>query len=473
MSSSNSKALTKRDASTALMPPPPAPKRIKRPSVVLDEDTYTSAISHIIRRDYFPGLAETDAQREYLSALESKDKTWLREAGKKLTEVMTPVAGRRARATRFENMGMHRGETPSSWGAGTPHTQAGNEELEDDEEGLGRLDKVDLDMGLGAFQAKYTSEDQESFTRILDHANKKRFEKNAWLRDGNRYASKQRLAQQKVLESRKGPSDPTELILRPSQDLDADRPAAPNSHKHTAFNSLMFEPDSVEAWAPTRAQNAEAASLAPPKRVLHHNTRMPVETSEPTRPPSPTMSAVRDAIAGRPRLAASEGGFAGSETPRVNGYAFVDALPPVADDADDEAAPTDLLDRFTTKGSTVSPFTINEATEREKLHHKMVDRIASSRRPEASAANVSSVGHGLGIFKGETKTPRFLSAPTPAMMAQAGKSSAKRVGGLTPAAQRLFEKVGSTPTGQVRGGFDSGGTRKQWATPTPRVQRKV
>ncbi|KAL1601426.1 hypothetical protein SLS60_006339 [Paraconiothyrium brasiliense] len=472
MSQPQSKALAKRDASTALMPPPPAPKRIKRPSVVLDEDTYTSAISHIIRRDYFPGLAETDAQREYLSALDSKDKGWIREAGKKLTEVMTPVPGRRARATRFESKGADGGRTPSVWGADTPRTQTGDEEKEEDEEGLGKLDHVDLDMGLGAFQAKYTSEDQESFNQILDRANKKRFEKNAWIRDGNKYASKQRLAQQKVLEARK-PS--TDLIVRPSQDLDVDRPAAPNSHKHTAFNTLMFEPDSIEPWAPTRAQRAEDASLAPPKRVLHHNTRLPIEDTEPKRPPSPTMSSVRDAIAGRPRLTASEAGYTGNETPRVNGYAFVDAHPPSSSDDEEEEAPTDLLERFGAKGSSATPFTMHESTAREKLHHKMVDKIASSRRPEntSSATGTSSIGQGLGIFKGEAKTPRFLSAPTPAMRAgMTPGGGGRNAGGLTPAAQRLFERVGSTPRGGVRGGFEGGGGGgKQWATPTPKARR--
>lgn len=453
------------------MPPPPAPKRIKRPSVVLDEDTYTSAISHIIRRDYFPGLAETDAQREYLSALDSKDKGWIREAGKKLTEVMTPVPGRRARATRFESKGADGGRTPSVWGADTPRTQAGEEEKDDKEEGLGRLDRVDLDMGLGAFQAKYTSEDQESFNQILDRANKKRFEKNAWIHDGNKYASKQRLAQQKVLEAR---TPSTALVVRPSQDLDADRPAAPNTHKHSAFNTLMFRPDGIEAWAPTRAQHAEDASLAPPKRVLHHNTRLPVDDAEPRRPPSPTISAVRDAIAGRPRLSASEGGYTGSETPRVNGYAFVDANPPSPDDEED--APTDLLERFGTKGSTAMPFTMHECAPREKMHHKMVDKIALSRRPESvasSATSTSSIGHGLGIFKGETKTPRFISAPTPAMRA-AMTPAGRNTGALTPAAQRLFNRVGSTPRGEIRGGFEGGGgSGRQWATPTPKVKRSV
>src|SRR4051812_44787884 len=105
MSSSHSTALTKRDASTALMPPPPAPKRIKRPNVVLDEDTYVTAVSHIIRRDFFPGLAEADAQRDYLNAVESKDRSWIREAGKKLTQVMTPVPGGKRKVsqrTRFD-----------------------------------------------------------------------------------------------------------------------------------------------------------------------------------------------------------------------------------------------------------------------------------------------------------------------------------------------------------------------------------
>ena len=454
------------------MAPPPVPKRIKRPSIVLDEDTYTSAISHIIRRDFFPGLAETDAQREYLSALESKDNKWIREAGRKLTDVMTPVPNRQARATRFQNKTIDGGKTPSVWGADTPRTSVGDggDTNDDEDEELGRLDKVDLDMGLGAFQAKYTSEDQESFNQILDRANSKRFEKNAWLRDGNRYASKQRIAQQKVLESRKS-SDSMELVARPSQDLDVDRPAAPNYHKHSAFNSLMFEPDSVEDWAPTRAGRAEAASLAPPKRVLHHNTRMPIqEDSQPKRPPSPTLSTVRDAISGNPRLTASEAGYTGGETPRVNGYAFVDVLPP---EPEEEDAPTDLLERFGAKGSMATPFTMKEANAREKLHHKMVDKINASRRPEGVAAGGSGIGHGLGIFKGEAKTPRFLSAPTPAMLAQAGKTPARKLGGLTPAAQRLFEKVGSTPKGQVRGGFEGGGSGRQWATPTPKVRRKA
>jgi protein DGCR14 len=471
MSSTNSTALTKRNASSALMPPPSAPKRIKRPTVVLDEDTYVSAVSHIIRRDFFPGLAEADAQRDYLNAIESKDKSWIRESGKKLTQVMTPVPNGRRRVserTRFDRPGGGAERTPSVWGADTPVTVAPSE-VEEDEEGLGKLDNVDLNMSLGAFQAKYTSEDQESFSQIIDKQNEKRFEKNAWMREGNMYASKQRIAQQKVIEARAAANESKEVVLstRPSQNLD-DRPAAPNGTKHTAFNTLMFGPDSVEYWAPTRAQVAEAASLAPPKQVLYNNTRLPAP-SEPQRPPSPTLSSIRAAVSGRPRLNPSEGGYTGSDTPRVNGYAFVDAQP---DSEDDDDAPTDLLERYGVDStSKATPFTINESSARERMHHKMVERIGAKR------SDTKPTGSGLGIFTSET--PRFLSAPTPRTGVQGGQTPGRKAkGDLTPAAQRLFERMGGgTPRGNAAGGFGGGsgggsGLGRQW-TPTSRMKRKA
>lgn len=498
MASSNSTALTKRSAAGALMPPPPAPKRIKRPSVVLDEDTYVSAVSHIIRRDFFPGLAESDAQREYLNALESKDKSWIRESGKRLTQVMTPVPrGQRrvADRTRLSRAGASSTDrTPSVWGADTPVTAVGTEADDDEEEGLGKLDKIDLDMSLNAFQAKYTSEDQESFSAIIDKHNLKRFEKNTWLHDGNRYASKQRIAQQKVLAANAA-SNSQALIVRPSQNLD-DRPAAPTMHKHTAFNTLMFGPDSVESWAPTNVARAETASLAPPKQTRYANTRLPAETELPPRPSSPTLSAIRDAVSGKPRLGASEGGYTGSETPRVNGYAFVDAQPPSPSSDSDSDAPEDLLERFGVTGqdsSNVNRFTISEASSREKMAHKMVDAIGSKRaagadnksqsQSQSQSSRPGPTGRGLGIFTSET--PRFLSAPTPATRSVAQTPGRRHKADLTPAAQRLFERMGRTPgrsgagAGAGVGGFggaggSAGGDGKalDW-TPRSRGKRKA
>ena len=412
---------------------------------------------------------------------------------------MTPVpSGQRKMAarTRFAKAGGAGDKTPSVWGADTPVTVAESQAGDDDEE-LGKLDHVDLNMSLGAFQAKYTSEDQESFSQIVDKQNKAKFEKNVWLRQGNMYASKQRIAQQKVIEARAAESKGKELVVstRPSQDLD-ERPAAPTGHRHTAINSLMFGPDSVEQWAPTRSQVAENKSLAPPKQVVYNNTRLPPapDTEQPQRPASSTLSAVRDAIAGRPRLNPSEGGYTGSETPRVNGYAFVDAHPP-SPSSDEEDAPTDLLERYglaNSSDSKATPFTINESSSREKMLHRMVDKINANRSShntdKASSTTRKPTGSGLGIFTSET--PRFLSAPTPAAMRLRNAAGAggqtpgrKAKGDLTPAAQRLFERVGGGATPRLNSASASSssspagfGARKsndgvgsEW---TPRVKRR-
>jgi protein DGCR14 len=480
MSSQQSKALTKRPASGSLMAPPPAPKRIKRPTTVLDEDTYTSAIAYIIRRDYFPGLAETEAQREYMNALDSKDNSWIREAGKKLTQVMTPMpAGHRRKAPNATPLRSARGgsETPKVWAGDTPLTTTGTELADEEEAEADKKPDVDLNLSLSAFQAKYTSEDQESFSQIIDRQNEKKFANNAWIRNGNRFASKQRLAQQKVIEanSHNNSQHSTDLTLRPSQNQD-DRPAAPKTTKHTPFNALMFNPDSVESWTATRAQAAETTSLAPPKTVVHRNTRLAAPADEPARPPSPTLSTVRDAIAGNPRRTQSEIVFAGGETPRVNGYAFVDAVGPSEDDED--PAPTDLLEKFnrynTNGNSGPSPFTIHDPERREKLHHKMVERIGEKAR----AGNVDSMKppSGLGWLGGKdiTTTPRFLSAPTPRRGDMTPGPGKRHVGNLTPAGRILAGKVGvgvGVGRRMMEGGFEGGEEGREW-TPTPRVKRR-
>ena len=93
-------ALVKRRSDNELMPPPPRVKRVKRPVRVLDEDTYSDALSHIIARDFFPGLLELESQEEYLDALSSKDDGWIESAGRKLAATMTPKHSRR-RGTGF------------------------------------------------------------------------------------------------------------------------------------------------------------------------------------------------------------------------------------------------------------------------------------------------------------------------------------------------------------------------------------
>src|SRR5205807_1448549 len=95
------------------------------------------------------------------------------------------------------------------------------------------------------FQAKYTSEDNESFNTLLDKQNAKRVEKYAWAHNGNKILAPRQIAQrtreQKLLEV----SNSKEIVLRPSEDLD-ERPAQVNTAPSRPKNALMFAPDSIE-----------------------------------------------------------------------------------------------------------------------------------------------------------------------------------------------------------------------------------
>jgi protein DGCR14 len=402
--------IKKRDSDMALMPPPPAPKRIKRPATVLDEETYLNGLSHIIARDYFPGFVETEAKQEFLDALDSKDDSWIQDAGKRLQNAMNGKTPAR-RGVAFPD------QTPRDFIGDTPRTETEVEPKSNP--------PVDLNMSLGAFQAKYTSEDNESFSALLDKQNTKSREKHAYLWTGNKIPSARQIAYQEREAKRIEAAKTSNALTLWSED---NRPAMPNFAKTVPRNTFMFNPESVEDDHVTVAQEAEAKSNAPPKSIVHSNTRIEEPNlPEAQVPASPSLSAINDAIAGRPHLNESSAGW---ETPRVRGYAFVDAEPTPAEMHAYEGEPSDAAAMLShlTKGVDASPnpFNIKESGDREKLHHRLVDKTKEKQ---------GRVGELLGgITPGKTPTPKFKSAP--------------QKGNLTPAARLLYNRMkGSTPRG--------------------------
>ena len=117
---SQSTALIRKRAEAELMPPPPPPaKRIKRPKEVLAEDDYDNALSHIIARDFFPGLLESETQQMYLDALESGDQEWIASASRRLQQVMT--SGRRLKWPGASSQASSsQAQTPIGYGGDTP-----------------------------------------------------------------------------------------------------------------------------------------------------------------------------------------------------------------------------------------------------------------------------------------------------------------------------------------------------------------
>lgn len=421
--------MRKRPSDMALMPPPPQVKKIKRPKKVLDEDTYTLALSRIIARDFFPGLLETETQQEYLDALESKDPAWISSASRRLQHVMTPGrAGRTpGRLSTVPAGGGADGRTPTTFIGDTPASEA---RILPRDARLGL--SIDINMSLSQFQSTYTSEDNESFYQLVDKQNQKKAEKYSWIWHGNRLPSKQLVKQGEVKErlaktrglTDDGFSKRDRLAISDGDD----RPAMADTWRLAPKNTLMFSVEGVDDEATTVAEMAQKASRMGPKTINYANTRAP-KSYISERPPSPTSSSIRHAVSGDPRQKYADSSVTGGETPRVNGYAFVD-------DADDDgtksvaaSAQVPIIDLG--PGDTDNPFKIQDQRKRETLHERMVERIAQSNK-EASR-------HGpLGKAR-SSATPKFASSP-------------RVTGGLTPAAQRLWSNMG-TPRRSMESSF--------------------
>jgi protein DGCR14 len=403
---------------------PPPPKRIKRPKNVIDEESYTDAISEIIARDFFPGLLETETKQEYMDAVDSKDPAWIASASRRLQHVMTPSRRKGRRGTSMQTP-LRASDTPRGFSGDTPMS------IVSDATTATQAPQIDTNMSLDKFQSLYTSEDNESFYKLIDKQNQKRAEKYAWMWSDNNKLPSRMMLKQKEIENKL-------LLSRGSLDDDGgeknrmairdvtEKPARPDAWKSKPNNQLMFAPDGVEDSVETVAQRAQNSSRAEPKGVAYANTRIPDEAPLPRKeqmnvPASPSLSALRDAIAGRPRASDLESGFNGSETPRVNGYAFVDDEP-----EPEYQVPIPVIDLG--KGDMIkNPFVIRDQSKREDLHHRMVDKNAKNQR--------TSLKVGMTGRVDLTPVPKFPSSP--------------RVGSnqLTPAAQRLWSKMGSGGSG--------------------------
>ncbi|KAH7911927.1 nuclear protein DGCR14 [Hygrophoropsis aurantiaca] len=461
----------------------PLPARSLHRQRVLEEDEYTAALSQIIARDFFPSLVHLDATNEYLDAINSQDPHLLNASVRRLQEVNATPAMRRGGPWQTPSQTPF-GLGPSDTPLRSPSGQA-----------PAKRPRYDTEMSLDMFQARYTSEDNASFTQILDDENRIRREKWGWAWD-----AQNRVGQQieKMIEGRKkmliepppapgvrekfvieapavagliteageistkstdeDETDSSQKDLAVIQQNDAEvevmdvlapkrdtRSAGVDGWKFKTRNSLMFPPDADVKPYETFA-SADTSGVAP-RIIKHGNTRLPehdaadAQVRAMSAPPSPTRSRIEAAITGTPYRPRS---------PSTNNFSLVSNLPSPTPSEMGPAAVKQLMTWGTLNatprilsgsGDSVepiptpnTPFHMPPPSNRETISHKL--SAAASKSLRTKAGLLASTRGGL----------------TPTRTAGVGKSGtmgpptwtprrAEAPGNLTPAAKRLLDRT--------------------------------
>ncbi|KAK7058848.1 hypothetical protein VNI00_001472 [Paramarasmius palmivorus] len=465
------------------------PDRSLNRQLVLEEDEYTAALSQIIARDFFPSLVHLDATNEYLDALQSRDPHLINASVRRLEQIGDTPAhmSRRRAAYQTPSQTPYGGgpyDTPLRSGSGEPPT---------------KKVRYDTNLSLDEFQARYTSEDNSSFTKILDDENRQRKEKWSWAWEAQKRVEEQK---DRMLEARermliepapatgvrekfvieapkpaglitdgrdekdaeeqkdgdteraksKEDENGMQLVIRESDEEQVDvmapkkdkRPAGVDGWKFKARNSLMFPPD-----ADMSPYHEKPRSDTVPKgeeRSIHHgSTRLP-EQDDSTKhsgslsePPSPTRSRIDAAIQGityRPR------------SPTINNFSLV---PNVPSPTPSELGPEAVKQLMTWGTLNATPRIISQSDDPAEsmpppstpFHipapssREALSHRLSNKASKSLRAKADLLGIGLGTTPGKTPGGKRGDMGPPNWTPK----RADAPGNLTPAAKRLLNRT--------------------------------
>ncbi|KAK7463701.1 hypothetical protein VKT23_005640 [Stygiomarasmius scandens] len=466
---------------------------------VLDEDEYTVALSHIIARDFFPNLVHLDATNEYLDALDTRDPHLINASVRRIEEInATPaLSSRRTRLPYQTPSQTPYAAGPSNTPMRTPLNGAG-------EERPTKRPRYDTNLSLDNFQARYTSEDNSSFTQILDDENRQRKEKWGWAWEAQKRVEQQKdrmlEAREKMLiegptmtgvrekfvieaptnaglitDGKEGKKDKDESreeeevekgkevivkekanqsgetdVMAPKKDM---RSAGVDGWNFKTRNSLMFPPDADSSPYHQRPKPV-VVPKGEEKSIAYGSTRLPEQDDSTltsrslSEPPSPTRSRIDAAIQGteyRPR----------SPT-RDDKFSLVPNLPSPTPSELGPVAVKELMTWGTLNATpriisqsddpaealaSSTPFRLSEPSSRELLSHKLSNKASKSLRAKA----------GL-LAPGQT--PGISRTPVTVRKGNMGPPSwtprrSEAAGNLTPAAKRLLDRTMGT-SGQRR-----------------------
>lgn len=274
----NSTAIT----TTTPTPTTPSVRKPKRPKV-LDEDTYVAAIEKIIERDFFPDIPKLRDRLDWLEAVRSGDPIQIRDAQLKILErrrgsavgpSLDPGTSTKSRtqtltpgSTFFRNFSFtpsgfdenntgkfNEDRTTPGLGIGSDRTEIG-ERLGDGE------DDVDASLTLDEFFRRYTSEDNESFCKIMEKVDRKRKERFGFLLEGEKEGDV------KLIEGAKRERVATDGFGTSDQPV-----ATLEGWKYTAKNLLMYHP-ADRGEAPLTEEEMAERLKGLTKEINRTNTR--------------------------------------------------------------------------------------------------------------------------------------------------------------------------------------------------------
>ncbi|KAG5353373.1 hypothetical protein C0989_007518 [Termitomyces sp. Mn162] len=462
------------------------PARSLNRQVVLEEDEYTEALSQIIARDFFPSLVHLDATNNYLDALRTRDPHLIHDSVRRLEQINStpgPSSVRPLHPQSFSRTpyGLETSDTPLRTPQGEPPT---------------KRPRLNTDLSLDAFQAQYTSEDNSSFTQILDDENRQRKEKWGWAWEAQKRVENQR---NKMLEARermlieappltgvrekfvieapivagliKGNEDEKEdesckedrepeqkdAAVNPPEERTSDdqrqlvkvdqektevdvmapkkdtRMAGVDGWKFKARNSLMFPPDADES-----PYHRIPEAGANPKVIKYNNTRLTenehsLSSSGQSAPPSPTRSRIDAAITGTPYR---------PKSPTNNNFSLVPNLPsPTAS----ELGPTAMKQLMTWGTLNATPRIISQDDPAlpppntpfripAMSSREMISHKLSTKASKSLRAKAGLLGLSTPGIRATPTTKGSMAPPswTPRRSEAAGN--------LTPAARRLLER---------------------------------
>ncbi|WZZ62867.1 splicing factor ESS-2 homolog [Brassica napus] len=242
--------------------PPRNPRKRMR---VLDEDAYVAAIEKIIERDYFPDISKLRDRLDWIQAVKTRDPIQIRDAQLKIIE----RRGKKANHHGGDTVG-DKTQTPGSTflrsftpldefdGSKTPREV----QVVVADDGDGGVDVSN--MSLDQFFRRHTSEDNDSFSNILEKVNKRKKEKYGYLLEGG---------DANLIEDAKRDriTDGYGTSYQP--------PSTLQGWKYTAKNLLMYHPADRGEWPLTQEERAvRLAGLT--KEIVKANTRFQGKTMD-------------------------------------------------------------------------------------------------------------------------------------------------------------------------------------------------